>query len=276
MEKQIKMSILCEDQATMGFRDKLFLAQHGLSIFIDAGQKILFDAGPSNVFTHNAELLGIDLNGTDWIVLSHGHWDHTDGLTVFDKNKMKRMNLLVHPGAFVDRRKVTGQYNGMAWGRQDFEKRFHLFLSKEPFQLTETIYFLGEIPRKNDFEATKTSFYHITDTSKHPDFIQDDSALAIKTQMGLLIITGCSHAGICNIVEHARVVTGQRKIHAVIGGFHLLKDEIQLKRTVEYFEKNSIDCLYPMHCTDLPSLCKFHKVFGARKLCVGDSVVFSP
>jgi 7,8-dihydropterin-6-yl-methyl-4-(beta-D-ribofuranosyl)aminobenzene 5'-phosphate synthase len=274
MEKEIKISILCEDQAKMGFKDKIFLAQHGFSVFIEAGKRILFDTGATDVFIHNAGLLGIDLNTTDWIVLSHGHWDHTNGLKAL--RTQERKNLLVHPGAFVDRRRASGEYNGMSCNRNEIAKKFHLILEKEPYQISDSIYFLGEIPRRNDFEAQKTAFFYMDGEKKCRDFISDDTALAIETQKGLVIITGCSHAGICNIIEYARQVTRQGKIFAVLGGFHLLGDPIQLQKTIEYFKKNRIEHLYPMHCTDLPSLSKFHETFGIKKFCAGDSIAFTP
>lgn len=274
MEKEIKISILCEDQAKMGFKDKIFLAQHGFSVFIEADRKILFDTGATDVFIHNAGLLGIDLNTTDWIVLSHGHWDHTNGLNAL--RAQERKNLLVHPGAFVDRRRASGEYNGMSCNHNEIAEKFHLILEKEPYQITDSIYYLGEIPRLNDFEAQKTAFFYMDGEEKCRDFILDDTALAIETQKGLVIITGCSHAGICNIVEYARQVTRQNKIFAVLGGFHLLGDPIQLQKTIEYFKKNKIKHLYPMHCTDLPSLSKFYETFGIKKLCAGDSIAFTP
>jgi len=271
MEKEIKVSILCDDQAKMGFRDKIFLAQHGFSAFIDASQRILFDTGATDVFIHNAGLFGIDLNTTDWVVLSHGHWDHSDGLESLQTREKKK--LLLHPGAFVDRRKASGEFNGMFFNQ--IAEKFNLIAVKKPYQITDSIYFLGEIPRLNDFEAQNTAFFYMDKGKKIQDFILDDTALAIETKKGLVIITGCSHAGICNIVEYAKRVTGQSKVQAVIGGFHLLGDQHQLQKTIEYFQKNRVKQLYPMHCTDLASLAKFHEAFGIKKLCAGDTLVFS-
>lgn len=78
-------------------------------------------------------------------------------------------------------------------------ENFELILSSGPCQISDNIYFLGEIPRLNDFEAQKTTFSYMDNGEKHQDFIMDDTALAIKTAKGLVIVTGCSHAGICNI-----------------------------------------------------------------------------
>ena len=275
MTKKLTISILCEDQAGMGFRDKIFLAQHGLSVFIEEDRKILLDTGASDIFLHNAGLLGIDVNSADWNVLSHGHWDHADGLMALASGKSPKARLLVHPGVFVDRRKATGEFNGMAMGRDEAEEKFDLVQSEAPYQLSDHTWFLGEIPRNNDFESQTTAFYFMDQGQKHPDFLVDDTALAIRTIQGLVIVTGCSHAGICNIVEYAKATTRESRVHAVIGGFHLLNNPDQLEKTIAYFKENRVEHLYPMHCTDLASLAAFHNAFGIKKLCSGDRLEFT-
>lgn len=160
----------------------------------------------------------------------------------------------------------------MACTRQELDRRFNLILSKEPYRICDAITFLGEIPRLNDFESRQTAFFHMEESQRHEDFIMDDSALAVETRKGLVIVTGCSHAGICNIVEHARHVTGQRHVHMVLGGFHLMGDSTQLRKTIDYFKESTVDHLYPMHCTTLPALAEFHKAFGIEKLCAGDTL----
>ena len=272
MTKGIRISILCENQAKMGFMDKPFLAQHGFSVFIDADIRILFDTGATDVYLHNAKLFGIDLRSADWITISHGHWDHADGLRAFPSKASQKQNLLLHPGAFADRRKATGEFNGMCYNRMQMAERFNLIESKTPYRLTDRIWFLGEIPRENDFEAKTTAFYSMNGGEKTPDFIADDTALAVETERGLSIITGCSHAGVCNIVEYAKKITRQSTVHTVIGGFHLLGGGSQLEKTIEYFKENKVAHLYPMHCTDLAALSSFHRFFGIQKLCAGDRI----
>ena len=267
----MRVSILCENQAKRGYRDKMFQAQHGLSIFVEARKEILFDTGPTGAFLHNAALLGISVADADLVVLSHGHWDHTGGLIEFP-TEGRNKTLLAHPDVFADRYKVTGEYVGPSLSREEVVKKFDLSLSKQPYQITGDIYFLGEIPRLNGFEAKKSAFYYTKEGERFPDFIMDDTALAIKTGKGLVIITGCSHSGICNIVEYAKRVAGQDLIYAVIGGFHLLGNEAQLQGTVDYFLENRAEHLYPMHCTDLSSLSRFYETFGIKKLCTGDTI----
>jgi 7,8-dihydropterin-6-yl-methyl-4-(beta-D-ribofuranosyl)aminobenzene 5'-phosphate synthase len=271
MERGVKISILMENQARMGSLDKIFLGQHGLSVFVEASRKILFDAGSTGMFIHNAEQLGIDLEETDFIIVSHGHWDHSDGLKSFQPPGPKKV-LLAHPQIFSDRRRPTGEYNGVGFTRQQAAERFDLVLSKEPYVLDDSLCFLGEIPRVNDFEARQTTFFSLEGQEKKPDFIMDDSGLAIRTAKGLVIVSGCSHAGICNIVEYAKKVCNEDRVEAVLGGFHLLDNSKQLEKTIAYFLENPVGQLYPMHCTSLPALSRFYQEFGIRKLCAGDVI----
>ena len=267
----IRISILMEDQAKMGFLNKKFLAQHGLSIFIESDQNVLFDAGPSDGYLTNASLLDLDLQKTDLVALSHGHWDHTDGLSFLHLEKPKR-KLVAHPNVFADRHKTTGEFNGMALSQERLADAFDLVLTTETVHISENIVFLAQIPRLNDFEAQKTSFFQIVDGQRQEDYIMDDTALVIKSKYGLIIVTGCSHAGICNIVDYSKHVCNMESVYMVLGGFHMLGDDRQLEKTVEYFEANPVDHLYPMHCTDLSALCAFDKHFGVHKLCAGDTI----
>src|SRR6056297_1319057 len=170
MVESAEIFILCEDQARMGFRDRIFIGQHGLSLFVRVEKDVLFDTGPSGVFRHNASLLGIDPDQADCVVLSHGHWDHTDGIFHLGQNDGPG-KLVAHPGIFANRHKKTGKYNGMGPSQKELEKRFDLQLVREPLALTDSLYFLGEIPRSNDFESVNTTFFLEDNGENRPDFL---------------------------------------------------------------------------------------------------------
>ncbi|WP_028313738.1 MBL fold metallo-hydrolase [Desulfatibacillum aliphaticivorans] len=274
MKKECKLTFLCEDQARMGFLDKKFSGQHGLSIFIQGEKNVLFDTGPSEIVLYNAALAGVNLDSADLIVLSHGHWDHADGLGPLS-NAGIRKPLLLHPMAFRDRRKPSGQFNGMAMSRDQIMERFDLIESSGPYKVSENMWFLGEIPRENDFESQSTSYYYMEDGEKRPELLPDDTALAVTTPNGLVVITGCSHAGICNICEYAKKVTGQGCIRTVIGGFHLLDDSKVVEKTIDYFRGQGVESLFPNHCTALPALSAFYQAFKINRLCVGDELEIS-
>jgi 7,8-dihydropterin-6-yl-methyl-4-(beta-D-ribofuranosyl)aminobenzene 5'-phosphate synthase len=236
--------------------------EHGFSILIE--NKILFDVSASDIFIKNSDRLGINLDNIEYIVLSHGHWDHTNGLK-FIKNK----KLICHPSCFDKKfRKKDNFYGGMPISLEETKQQFDLILTKEPYKISENITFLGEIPRENDFESKTTHFYI---EGGEDDFFLDDSALAIKTDKGLVLIAGCAHAGICNIIEYAKKIT-RLNTYAVIGGFHLLKDDKISKKTIEYFKKENIEHIYPGHCVKEPVISEFEKQLNAKRLHSGDVI----
>lgn len=240
------------------------LAEHGLSYLIEIDdQKFLFDTGHSDVFLKNARQLGFDIeNEVKTVMLSHGHWDHGDGLRYIQNKR-----LIAHPGAFIRRfRKKDFSPVGLSSTKKEIETRFNLTESKTSVQVSDHLYFLGEIPRQNDFEAKSTSF---VDDFQNDDFIPDDTALAAIIKKELVVITGCSHSGICNIVEHAKKITGISKVKAVLGGFHLKEQNEQTRQTIDYFKKNGIKQVYPSHCTELPALAAFYDAFQNRQIKTG-------
>ena len=255
----MKLTVLVENHAGAGLG-----AEHGLSYLIEAGEDmLLFDTGHSDLFLRNAQLLNTDLESDiDTIVLSHGHWDHGDGLRYLEKKR-----LITHPAAFMTRyRTGNHSYVGLGLSKNDIENRFNLVTSEGPYSITPSILFLGEIPRSNDFESKTTSFI---DHNDKEDFIPDDSGLVIIENNQLVIISGCAHSGICNMVDHAMEVTGVRKIKAVVGGFHLKHQSLQLKKTITYLKEKRISMLFPSHCTELPALAAFYAEFKIKQLKSG-------
>ncbi|MCX6769836.1 MAG: MBL fold metallo-hydrolase [Candidatus Micrarchaeota archaeon] len=240
-------------------------AEHGLSFLVDCGEKILFDAGPSEIFAKNSAALGIDLKEVKTIALSHGHWDHTNGLKFIESKK-----LVCHPDCFARRfRKNDREYNGIPLTLDEAKKKFQLVLTKKPYKISENALFLGEIPRLNNFEAKATEFYL---EGGADDFIMGDSALAIKTEKGLVVIAGCSHAGICNILEYAKQASGTKRIYAVIGGFHLLGNDDSARKTIEYFKKEKIQKIFPSHCVSEEVIDEMGKCLSIARVRSGDVI----
>lgn len=245
------------------------LSEHGLSFYIEyKGEKVLLDTGASDVYLKNAEALGIDLKKVDTIVLSHGHWDHGDGLKF-----MKDKKLITHPGSFIKRyhEQRDKAYVGLEMSLKEVSDRYDLQLSKEPVQISDGIIYLAEIPRNNDFEAKQTAF---TDSQGDPDFIPDDSGICIKTEKGLVVISGCAHSGICNTVEYAMEIANETRVLAVLGGFHLKKADEITRKTLEWLQSKSVKYVIPSHCTELPALSLFHDNFRFKQICTGDVLKF--
>ncbi|QGY46888.1 MBL fold metallo-hydrolase [Maribellus comscasis] len=260
----MKLTVLTENVAGGSF-----LAEHGISYLLEIdGEKILWDTGHSDVFLKNAEKLGINIHSEiKKVVLSHGHWDHVDGLQHLE-NKI----LITHPSSFINRfRKTDHSPVGFTFTREKITEKFELIETTSPLKITENLWFLGEIPRENDFESQTTSF---KDEFGNDDFIPDDSALAAVINNKLLVITGCSHSGICNIVEYAKKVTGISSVDTVIGGFHLKHNNLQTQKTIEYFKKNAVKNVCPSHCTDLPALAAFFENFKFQQVKTGMIFIF--
>jgi 7,8-dihydropterin-6-yl-methyl-4-(beta-D-ribofuranosyl)aminobenzene 5'-phosphate synthase len=248
----MKITILCENNTSAICAEKNILSEWGFSAFLQTKTtNILFDTGKTDVYKNNAEILGIDLDKTDFIVLSHHHFDHAKGLTLHNFKTQKK--LIIHPQILE---KIPAEDS------KKFKNDFEIITSTTPLEFSPNIFYLGEIPRKNNFEQG---------THKGEEML-DDSAIAIKSKNGLIVLTGCSHSGICNICEYAKEITEQ-KLYAVIGGFHLFKkNQKTVDKTIKYFKKENPDLLYPMHCIDLPTLSRFYSEFGIQKLSTGDAI----
>ena len=220
-----------------------FKGEHGLSLFLEIGElKILFDTGQSSLFIKNAVKMGVDVHTANFVVLSHGHYDHGNGLEYLINKE-----LVCHIGSFVQRfRKADDHPIGLPLSLQEAQKRFTLRMSSAPIELYPKVYFMGEIERVYSFERPKAFSYL---ESGQDDPILDDSALVIKTEEGNVIITGCSHSGICNIVRQAITITGDVRTYAIFGGFHLKKVNDQVRKTIDVLRETGVKHLYPVHCT---------------------------
>ncbi len=264
----MQLTFLVENNSLIG---TTFLAEPALSILVQDGEtKVLFDAGYSDAFLKNAHQMGLDMLHLDWIVLSHGHFDHTWGLDILirhyfeaerSKQDMSRPRLLAHPEAFVTKRKGAIPELGMLLAENKLNTQFELTLSTEPVWLTKRLVTLGEIERVHDFENPPPLGERMKPDGPVPDYLPDDTAMAYVTDKGLVVISGCAHTGICNTVEQARRVTGVDKVHTVLGGTHLLAESPdRLDPTTDYLAALDLEALYACHCTDLTA-----KISLARK-----------
>ena len=248
----MQLTILVENNSLIG---TTFLAEPALSMLVQDGDaRVLFDAGYSDAFLKNARQMGLDMLHLDWIVLSHGHFDHTWGLDVlirhyFEAERSKRdwarPRLLAHPEAFVTKRKGAIPELGMLLAQEKLNTQFELTLSAEPMWLTGRLVTLGQIERVLDFENPPPLGERMEPSGPVPDRMPDDTAMAYVTDEGLVVISGCAHAGICNTVEQARRVTGVDKVRAVIGGTHLLGETPErLDPTTDYLAALDLEVLH--------------------------------
>jgi 7,8-dihydropterin-6-yl-methyl-4-(beta-D-ribofuranosyl)aminobenzene 5'-phosphate synthase len=240
------------------------VAEHGLSFMISVTSEtrrrtVLFDTGSSvGGLVHNLRALGVDPGEIEAIVLSHGHFDHTTGLNGLAGQLDSLPPLLVHPDVWLRRRVAIP-------GREPFElptisrekvraAGFQVIEERQPSSLLGGgLLVTGEIERTTEFEHGLPVQQAFRDGEWQPDpLIHDDQALVAHLRgRGLVVITGCGHAGLINTVRHARKLTGIEQVHAVVGGFHLATPVFEpiIPPTVEALRELDPRVVAPTHCT---------------------------
>ena len=262
----MKLKVLCDNNT---YIDMYYLGEPALSFYLeDEEEKILFDTGYSDVFLLNAGKMGIDLRNIDKIVLSHGHNDHTGGLKYLSDQSI-HTHVVCHPEAFEYKEDDNGLYIGSPMNIEEASSLFILELTNQPLKISEHLTYLGQIEERLPFEKRYSIGKKVYQGIRRSDKILDDSALVYEGEDGLFIITGCSHSGICNIIEQARAVTGVNKVRGVIGGFHLMENNERLHETIQYFKENQIEELYPCHCVSLDAKVEMAKQLKIHEVGVG-------
>lgn len=253
----MKLQVLVDNNT---YIDSYYFAEPAVSYYIeDEEDKILFDVGYSDVFISNAKKLGVNLQAINKIVLSHGHDDHTGGLAYIEKAvDLSKVSMIAHPELF-NKKYFEGEEICTPYSKEEMATKTQLILKKEPYNISEKMIYLGEIPTYHAFENRLDIGEIERNGHLEKDYVLDDSAIAYKSSKGLFIITGCSHSGICNIVEHAKKVCNENKIAGVIGGFHLFDVDERLHETINYLKQQDIQDLYPCHCVSFNAKAEIHR-----------------
>jgi 7,8-dihydropterin-6-yl-methyl-4-(beta-D-ribofuranosyl)aminobenzene 5'-phosphate synthase len=241
------------------------VAEHGLSLLVTVhkGEKthtILFDTGYSQIgVPHNMALLGIELQEIEAIVMSHAHMDHTGSLHKILEGMKGPVILVVHPGAFyypryIERDDGTRQRFPRTLSREDLvSEKLKIVESKTPVLLADDgLMVTGQVERTTEFEKGLPGALLERDGKLVSDPISDDQALVLNLkEKGLVIISGCSHSGIINTILHSQKITGIRKVHAVLGGFHLTGPDFEpiIGKTISELKNVAPKVIAPMHCT---------------------------
>lgn len=263
----MKLKVLVDNNT---YIDQYYCGEPAVSYYIeDEDVSLLLDVGYSDLFLKNAAALGIDLENINTIVISHGHDDHTRGLKDYFEQKYKNnISIIAHPDAFKEKI-IDGFKICSPILEEELKDKCNLILSKEPIKVSKHITFLGEIPPINNFEIRKPIGIQIVGDTSVDDYVLDDTALVYESKNGIYIITGCSHSGICNIIEYAKKVCKDNRVLGVIGGFHLFQVNEQVNKTVDYLKHNDLKELYPCHCTSFIVKAEIHKVLPVKEVGVG-------
>jgi len=253
----IRITILCEN--TVGTTLPV-LGEHGFAVFIEMKRgNYLFDTGQGFSIVHNAQCLTKDLTSIKKIFISHGHYDHTGGLLNVLRLK-KEVKVCAHPAIFSRRYalvKINGKETkksiGIKYKKEYLEKQGAQFIfDRHLHEVDKDIFLTGEVPRTTDFEKGDARLLIENNGKLIPDQILDDQSLILKTKEGLIIILGCSHAGLINILKHILNNLKKEKLHTIIGGTHLgFLREDQLYSTISHLKRYDFRKIGVSHCTGL-------------------------
>jgi 7,8-dihydropterin-6-yl-methyl-4-(beta-D-ribofuranosyl)aminobenzene 5'-phosphate synthase len=267
---EVLISILAED--TIAF-DTPFVGRFGLSMLLElkAGsceKHILFDTNSAaEPILHNLNIMGKSLESVDTIFLSHCHYDHSDGLQGILQAMGRPVPVVAHCELFrpcfeinpdgIRHIGIVGQ------GRRELEQSRAIFtLTQAPLNLMTGVTTSGEIERITSFEVLE-DLYTIVDGKVVQDQERDDGALILNFKEGLVIITGCCHAGIVNTMNQAQKITGVEKIYAVIGGLHFQDASAEkIEKSIEALKK--VDWVFAGHCTGFEGMGRIAAAKGER------------
>ena len=265
----MKITIICEN--TVGRR--VGLGEHGFSAFIETNREnYLFDTGSGHSVVKNSLELNKDLRTIKKIFLSHGHFDHTGGLPEV-LTLRGGVDVHAHPHVFLDRihvikegKKETRKFVGLSYKRKYLELLGANFILNTSFtEVAKGIFLTGEVPRRTSFEKPDPVLFAEIDRRTVLDLFSDDQSLILDTKKGLVLILGCAHSGMINIISYVIKRTGKDKFYAILGGTHLdfLTSE-QLEESIKTLKKMKIEKIGVCHCTGMRAAFRLQQEFGNR------------
>ena len=253
------------------------VAEHGLSLLVtvhkgDLSHTVLLDTGWTAMgVIHNMNVLGIDPEKIETIVLSHGHMDHTGTLVPILERISHPVDVVLHPHALLSPRYLQIQDGAKLLFPKTLadnalrSKGAELVWSEKPTPVADSMVGVtGQVERVTGFEKGLPNAMMEKDGKVVPDPILDDQAMVIHLKdKGLVVVAGCSHAGIINTLLYARKITGIQRIYAVFGGFHLSGTVFEpiIEDTLRELKQMDPAVLVPMHCTGWKALHRFEEEF---------------
>ncbi len=263
-----KITIVCENSINTPFP---LIGEHGLAVLIEADDTTLFDTGQGLGILHNLKTLGKDITTIHQIILSHGHYDHTGGLMQVLQSIGKSVNVYAHPDIFTNKIAV------IPLGEQTFEAPIGIRATKEEYEkngavfktisglttITPSIRAIAEINRPQGWQGFDERLkVKNADGTIHDDTFNDDCSLVIDTDSGPVILLGCAHAGIVEILHDISEQTGYKEFFAVIGGTHLESaPQEYIRKAIQTLKQFNVKKIGTSHCTGFRVACMMQQEF---------------
>ena len=252
------------------------LAEHGLSIYIETEEKtLLFDLGQSDIFIQNAKRVKADLTKVDAVIVSHAHFDHTQGMPSFCQIN-GTAPIYIQNEAFGRRYHLgekgpRGENIGILWTKQQLEEfSGRLRLTEEPVFITPNIAVSGTMDRDPGFIPTEKFVVYDEHADYHEDNMAHEQILVIRQPEGLYIFSGCSHLGVIAAIRQANKLFPAHRIAGLIAGMHLYQtEEGKREAIIEEVLSYTPDFLLPLHCTGMAAICRIRSLIGERCILAG-------
>jgi 7,8-dihydropterin-6-yl-methyl-4-(beta-D-ribofuranosyl)aminobenzene 5'-phosphate synthase len=228
---------------------------HGISFLIEYGDTLyLFDTAQHDLVVKNAEELGYDLNKLNKVIISHNHYDHGGGLKSVISN-FGPQDTIVHKDFFKEKygvKNIKKEYLGINYDRDSLLDTGSQIqeIKDDITYIDDNIFVAANFERKTDFEKVNKRFYIKENNEMTLDYFKDEIALGIESSKGLIILLGCSHPGVVNMIRSIIKKTKNEKIYCILGGTHLVEGgEKRIYKTLNYMKDINVEYLGFSHCT---------------------------